>query len=97
MKTENDKGDSAEPIVVSAEVLRTLCDTTVRLAEIRQRGCSHLCVENFAEDCLAKLIRAYAHNATRSDDSSESGMVETIPSDDRKKVNNNIPSIGKGE
>lgn len=54
--------DSVEQVVVSAEVLRVLCDATVRLAEIRQRGCSHLCVENFAAECLHNLIHAYAHN-----------------------------------
>jgi len=54
--------DSVEQIVVSADVLRVLCDATIRLAEIRQRGCSHLCVENFAPECLMKLIYAVTHN-----------------------------------
>ena len=46
--------------IVSVDVLRVLCDATVRLTEIRQRGCSHLCVENFAPECLRNLIDAYA-------------------------------------
>ena len=54
--------DSVEQLVVSADVLRVLCDATVRLAEIRQRGCSHLCVENFAPECLRNLIDVYTHN-----------------------------------
>ena len=50
-----------EDVVVSVDVLRVLCDTTVRLTEIRQRECSHLCVENFASECLANLLHTYAN------------------------------------
>ena len=54
---------TVENVVVSLDVLRVLCDTTVRLTEIRQRGCAHLCVENFAPECLRNLIETYTHNA----------------------------------
>jgi hypothetical protein len=53
---------TVDSVVVSVDVLRVLCDATIRLAEIRQRGCSHLCVENFAPECLRNLIAAYTHN-----------------------------------
>jgi len=49
----------------SVEVLRVLCDTTVRLTEIRQRGCAHLSVEDFAPECLRNLIAACTQNAGR--------------------------------
>lgn len=41
---------------VTSEELRILCDATVRLVEIRQRGCSHVCVENVAPEILHKLL-----------------------------------------
>ena len=64
MKTKRKPAVSStvENVVVSLDVLRVMCDTTVRLTDIRQRGCSHLCVENFAPKCLANLIRTYTHN-----------------------------------
>jgi len=37
------------------ERLKILCDLVVRLAEIRQRGCSHLCVENIAVDMIERI------------------------------------------
>lgn len=40
----------------TAEELRIICDTTVRLTEIRQRACAHLCVENFAQKTMKQLL-----------------------------------------
>ena len=42
--------------VVSCDELKVICDTVVELAKIRQKGCSHLCVENFAQQCLGQLL-----------------------------------------
>ena len=36
-----------------------MVDASVRLVEIRQRGCSHLCVDNAMIDCLLKMMYAY--------------------------------------
>lgn len=48
-------GGRVEP-VVSCDELRIICDTVVELAKIRQKGCAHLCVENFAQECLGQLL-----------------------------------------
>jgi len=37
------------------ERLKILCDLVVRLVEIRQRECSHLCVENIAVDMIERI------------------------------------------
>lgn len=42
--------------VVSCDELKIICDTVVELARIRQKGCNHLCVENFAQQCLGQLL-----------------------------------------
>lgn len=41
---------------VSGDELKIICDTVVDLARIRQEGCNHLCVENFAQQCLGQLL-----------------------------------------
>jgi len=43
--------------VPPTEDLRVILDAVVRLTDIRQRGCNHLCVDNFAAECLYKLIQ----------------------------------------
>ena len=40
---------------LTMDELRILCETTVKLVEIRQRGCSHLAVENIAVEILGNL------------------------------------------
>ena len=47
---------------VGSDVLRVLCDTVVRLAELRQKDCGHLAVENFAPECLRNLIAVCTQN-----------------------------------
>ena len=44
--------------VSPTEDLRVILDAVVRLTELRQSGCNHLCVDNFAAECLTKLIQA---------------------------------------
>lgn len=41
---------------VTPEELRMICDATVRLTELRQKGCPHLCVENTAPTIFHKLL-----------------------------------------
>ena len=57
MSEENKQtvSDPFEP-VVSCDELKVICDTVVELAKIRQKGCNHLCVENFAQQCLGQLL-----------------------------------------
>ena len=43
---------------MSAEELRVIADLTVRLTELRLKGCAHLCVENYAPEVFAKLVYA---------------------------------------
>jgi|GEM_PF-6746628 len=38
------------------EELKAVCELVLGLAEIKAKYCHHLCVENFAEQCLAKLL-----------------------------------------
>ena len=42
------------------EELKIICDTVVRLTDIKIRKVKHLCVENFAVDCFAKLLDEYS-------------------------------------
>jgi len=37
------------------ERLKILCGLVVRLVEVRQKGCSHLCVEDAAIDMIYRL------------------------------------------
>lgn len=58
MQEDEKQPTVASPIepVVSCDELKIICDTVVELARIRQRGCNHLCVENFAQQCLGQLL-----------------------------------------
>ena len=53
--TEQTVSGHVEP-VVSCDELEVICNTVVELAKIRQKGCEHLCVENFAQQCLGQLL-----------------------------------------
>ena len=50
------RSDSEALLAVTVNELRVICDATVRLTEIRQRGCAHLCVENIAPEIMRKLL-----------------------------------------
>lgn len=43
-------------LAVTPQELAAICDATVRLTEIRQRGCAWLCVENVAPEILRRLL-----------------------------------------
>ena len=45
---------------ISEQELRILADLTVRLTEIRQRGCGHLSVENFATRLFLTILKNYS-------------------------------------
>ena len=36
--------------------LKVICDTVVRLTEIRVKHCKHLSVSNFAQGCFSNLL-----------------------------------------
>ena len=52
---------------MTTDELKHLCDLTVRLVELRQRECKHLCIENIAPEILENLIVGF-QKAKRNDD-----------------------------
>ena len=44
---------------MSVEMVKAFLDAVVLLTKIRQQGCNHLCVENFAPECLENMLKAY--------------------------------------
>ena len=62
MNTETVKDDAERQspsnvgLDVTVDELRIICDATVRLTELRQRGCEHLCIENVAPEIMRKLL-----------------------------------------
>lgn len=44
---------------MTTEQFTAICDLTVRLTELRLKGCGHLCIENYAPELLAKLLGAF--------------------------------------
>lgn len=68
-------------LAVTAEELRIVCDTTVRLTAIRQNGCSHLCVENFAPEMMRKLLlelQTHKQGMVRAEDIFGAGRANQI-------------------
>ena len=45
---------------MNTEELKIICDTVVKLTEVKIQKVEHLCVENFAADCFAKLLGEYS-------------------------------------
>tara|TARA_R110000764_G_scaffold57488_1_gene125121 strand:- start:5326 stop:5514 length:189 start_codon:yes stop_codon:yes gene_type:complete len=45
---------------ITTEELKIICDTVVELTKIRQAGCNHLCVEEFAPECMGSLLTQLA-------------------------------------
>lgn len=41
---------------MSEETFKALCDLTLKLTELRQNECKHLCIENIGPEILGKLI-----------------------------------------
>ncbi len=54
--TKEARSSAAPGSAITVEELKAICDATVRLVEIRQRGCAHLCVENVAPEIMHKLM-----------------------------------------
>lgn len=65
MNEENEELTNQIKSVVSCDELKIICDTVVELARIRQKGCNHLCVENFAQQCLGRLLTELQLNKRR--------------------------------
>ena len=64
---------------INAEILRIICSATIKLTELRQNECKHLCIENFAPVIFGKLIEEY-NNRIQHDvsapDNTRQGAVE---------------------
>ncbi len=57
--TEHENPDavaSRVDVFVSCDELREICECTVKLTQLRQNECKHLCVENAAPDIFMKLL-----------------------------------------
>ncbi len=68
-------------LAVTAEELHIICDTTVRLTAIRQNGCSHLCVENFAPEMMRNLLlelQMYKQGMVSAEDILGAGCAKQI-------------------
>ena len=46
--------------LVSCDELKEICSLVVDLTKLRQDGCKHLSIENFAPDLFATLLGRYA-------------------------------------
>ena len=53
---------------IEAYKLKLVFDLTLDLTKIKQKYCNHLCVENFAEETLSKLLSAAGYNSAKNDD-----------------------------
>lgn len=51
---------STAQLAIQLEELRVIADMTVRLTELRQKGCGHLAVENAAPEIMRKLLTTLA-------------------------------------
>lgn len=52
---------------ISVEELGNICDLTLRLVELRQKECKHLCVENMAPEIFRALLNEYSAIINRDD------------------------------
>ena len=59
--------------------LKHICDLTVRLTELRLKGCDWLCIENYAPEVFAKLMAIYEGRVEISPHS-VSGLTKTVRS-----------------
>jgi hypothetical protein len=55
------KHPQAPGSAITVEELKVICDATVRLVEIRQRECAHLCIENIGPEIMHKLLTRLQH------------------------------------
>ena len=61
------------------ENLKHLCDLTVRLTELRLKGCGYLCIENYAPEVFAKLMAIYEGRVEIRPDSVD-GLTNAVQS-----------------
>lgn len=52
---------------MTIDEFKAICDLTVRLTELRQRHCNHLCIENFAPELLQDLMTKHVERSLRQD------------------------------
>ena len=62
---------------MEADNLKHICDLTVRLTELRLKGCGWLCIENYAPEVFAKLVAIYEGRVEISPDS-VAGLVKSL-------------------
>ena len=48
-------------ITIDSQELQILCNMVVELTRIKQKEVPHLCIENFASECLEKIIISYSN------------------------------------
>lgn len=74
-ETEENAEVSASELkhLVSCDELREICELTIKLTELRQNECKHLCVENFATELFSRLLQELSMN--------KQGMVRYYGSD----------------
>lgn len=62
-QTENSaavgQSELSDGLAVTTDELREVCELVVRLTELRQNECKHLCVENFAPELFHKLLTRF--------------------------------------
>ena len=70
-KEQAARQDARSTGLVSCDELREICDLTIRLTELRQRECKHLCVENYAPEVFLLLLSKMSMH--------KRGLVSVIP------------------
>jgi hypothetical protein len=45
---------------ITSDEIRAICELTAQLTEMRQKGCQHLCIENFAPKLFHGLLTRLA-------------------------------------
>ncbi|MCP8465205.1 hypothetical protein NK553_14730 [Pseudomonas sp. ZM23] len=60
---------------ISPETLQVIADATVRLAELRQKECKHLCIENTAPTIFGGLLSAYVKSTSKETLTSAMNLV----------------------
>lgn len=78
------KNESTVEATITAEELREICDATVRLTELKQRGCNHLCIENVAPKIMRRLLltlKLHKEGFVNSTDMGDTGIVAYFESE----------------
>jgi len=55
--------EEMDNIYIDKDSLKEICKATVRLTELRQNECKHLCIENYSPELFGKLLYEYLNRA----------------------------------